>query len=190
MSPELTAYVLWLLWFLSWLSAAFWSAPTKHRAKSSVEIGHRVILVLGFFLLFGIWSPRALAIVQLWRLPANGKWLLDAAIVLGFGFSWWARLHLGKLWSPGIVSKENQTVVETGPYGLVRHPIYSGALLAAFATAAIWGTLAEMVGAVLMSAAWYWKAWEEEKLLRQELGTAAYDDYAARVSMLIPLPHF
>ena len=190
MSPEMTAYVLWFFWVLSWLGAAFWSAPTKHRAKASVEIGHRLVLILGIFLLFGLYAPRVLALTQLWRLPADGKWALDAVILLGFGFSWWARVHLGKLWSPGISAKDNHTVVDTGPYGLVRHPIYSGVLLSAFATAAIWGNLAALVGAVMMAAAWYWKAWEEEKFLRQELGAATYDDYAARVSMLFPLPHF
>ena len=190
MPPEMAAYALWLLWLVSWIIAAFWSAPTRHRANSRMEIGHRVILILGIFLLFGLYSPRALALTQLWRLPASGRWALVAVIGLGFGFSWWARLHLGKLWSAGISSKENHAVVDSGPYGLVRHPIYSGVLLAAFATAAIWGNLAAMTGAVLMAAAWYWKAREEEKFLRQELGAGAYDDYAGRVAMLFPLPRF
>ena len=186
MSPEIAAYILWVLWFVSWWAAAFWSAPTLGRPSLGQQIGNRIILWLGLLLLFGILSPRPLALIRPWRFDNEAKWLIDVAIALGFGFCWWARLHLGKLWSANVTRKEGHQVIDTGPYGLVRHPIYTGVLLAAFATAVLQGTLLALIGAVLMTGAWYWKARIEENFLRQELGKDSYDDYAARVAMLIP----
>jgi protein-S-isoprenylcysteine O-methyltransferase Ste14 len=189
MSPELTAYALWLLWLVSWAAAAFWSAPTVKLASRGLWIANRLLLWLGILLLFGILSPRHMALMDLWRLPERWKWLLDLVIAAGFAFAWWARLSLGKLWSADVMRKQDHVVVETGPYALVRHPIYTGVLVAAFATAAIEGTLVAWAGAVLMAAAWYWKARQEENFLRHELGPA-YDDYAERVAMLIPFARF
>jgi protein-S-isoprenylcysteine O-methyltransferase Ste14 len=131
-----------------------------------------------------------MAMVQLWRLDDHWKWILDGVIVSGFALCWWARLYLGQLWSANVTFKEGHHVVETGPYRFVRHPIYTGIIIAAFATAGLEGTLVAMVGAVIMLLGWYFKARTEEGLLRQELGAEPYDDYAGRVAMLIPFVKF
>jgi protein-S-isoprenylcysteine O-methyltransferase Ste14 len=190
MSPELTAYALWLLWLMSWGIAAFWSAPTvKQPSSRALWFAHRLLLWLGVLLLFGILSPRHMALTDLWRLPNRWKWLLDIVVAAGFAFAWWARIAIGKLWSADVARKQDHVVVESGPYALVRHPIYTGILLSAFATAAIEGTLVAWVGAAVMAGAWYWKARQEEDFLREELGPA-YDDYAGRVAMLVPFLSF
>ena len=190
MSPELTAYLIWIVWVLSWMAAALWSARTVGRPALTEQIGNRILLWAGVLLLFGVFSPRHMAMIQLWRLDDQWKWLLDLVIAAGFCFCWWARLHLGMLWSAEVTRKEGHVVIDTGPYALVRHPIYTGVLIAAFATAAMQGTLVAFAGAVLMTMAWYWKARMEEKFLRTELGEAAYDDYAGRVAMLVPFVKF
>lgn len=77
-------------------------------------------------------------------------------------------------------------MVDTGPYRLVRHPIYTGIILACFATAVEKTTPLAFAGAAIMSLGWYMKARLEERFLREELGAAPYDAYAARVPMLIP----
>lgn len=189
MAPELTAYALWLLWLVSWGIAALWSAPTVKQPSWSMRFGHRVLVAIGVLLLFGILSPRPMALTNLWRLPAAWKWIMDVVIAAGIAFAWWARISLGKLWSADVARKQDHRIVESGPYALVRHPIYAGLLASAFATAAIEGTLLAWVGAVLMVASWYWKARQEEEFLREELGPA-YDDYAGRVGMLIPFLSF
>lgn len=53
-----------------------------------------------------------------------------AVMIAGFAFCWWARIHLGRLWSMRVTKKEGHHVVDTGPYGVVRHPIYTGILVA------------------------------------------------------------
>ena len=104
----------------------------------------------------------------------------------GFAFCWWARLHLGRLWSASITKKENHRVVDSGPYGYVRHPIYTGLYISTLGTVLIKGTVLGLAGGVLVMLSFYWKARLEERWLRDELGAEVYDAYARRVPMLIP----
>lgn len=108
-----------------------------------------------------------------------------ALIAVGLAFAWWARLHLGRLWSGTVTAKAEHHVVDTGPYRLVRHPIYTGLLLAILATMVAKGTVWGIAGAVLVIVGTVIKAKLEERFLRGELGSA-YDDYARRVPMLVP----
>ncbi len=69
----------------------------------------------------------------------------------------------------------------------MRHPIYTGIIVASYATAAAEGTtLTAFLGATLMTLGWYIKARLEERFLRAELGAEAYDAYARRTAMLVP----
>ena len=85
---------------------------------------------------------------------------------LGFAFCWWARLYLGRLWSGSVTRKEGHHIVDTGPYRLVRHPIYSGIILAALATAIERGTPVSFAGFAVMTLGWWIKARLEKRFLR------------------------
>jgi protein-S-isoprenylcysteine O-methyltransferase Ste14 len=174
----------WVAWLLSWLAASWWSSRTAQRVSAGREIKSRVILVVGAVLLFGLYPHERAIELPLWRLGPIGDWLLVALTVLGFLFAWWARLHLGRLWSATVTRKAEHRVVDTGPYGLVRHPIYTGIIVATLATAADRGTALGWLGATLMIGGWYLKARLEERFLGAEL--PGYDDYARRVPMLMP----
>ncbi|WP_245490454.1 isoprenylcysteine carboxylmethyltransferase family protein [Mesorhizobium sp. M7A.F.Ca.US.011.01.1.1] len=112
-------------------------------------------------------------------------WICVALIAIGIAFAWWARLHLGRLWSGTITAKAGHRVINTGPYGLVRHPIYTGLLLAILATMAAKVTVWGIAGTALLIIGIVTKARLEESFLRGELGSA-YDDYASHVPMLVP----
>src|SRR6266478_3046815 len=73
-----------------------------------------------------------------------------------------------------------------GLYWFVRHPIYTGIIIASFATAIDKGTYVALAGAVLMLVGWFIKARVEERFLRTELGPEAYDAYARKTAMLVP----
>ncbi|HWF37644.1 MAG TPA: isoprenylcysteine carboxylmethyltransferase family protein [Candidatus Acidoferrales bacterium] len=113
-------------------------------------------------------------------------WCLFALALAGLCFTWWARLHLGRLWSRWVVRKEHHRVVQSGPYALVRHPIYTGVSLALIATAMLAGNFFACLGAALMVLSFYMKARLEERFLRDQLGATIYDEYARRVPMLVP----
>ena len=99
-------------------------------------------------------------------------------------------MQLGRLWSSAITRKEEHRLVETGPYSLVRHPIYTGIITALLATAAIEATLLALLGAVLIAIGFWVKACAEERFLIAELDPDAYESYRRRVPMLVPfVPH-
>jgi protein-S-isoprenylcysteine O-methyltransferase Ste14 len=85
-----------------------------------------------------------------------------------------------------VTLKEDHRIVDTGPYGLVRHPIYSGVMFAALMTALLKASPAAMAGFVLVCVGFAMTARIEERFLRSQLGTHAYDAYSRRAPMLIP----
>jgi protein-S-isoprenylcysteine O-methyltransferase Ste14 len=186
-SPRVAIALIWAGWWASWLAAAAWSARTEKRSSIGSELPSRIIAVIGIVLLFRGGGSRA-AMEPLWRLGTAGRWSMVLLTAAGFAFCWWARLHLGRLWSAAITRKQGHHVVDTGPYAWVRHPIYAGVILAAFATAIERGSAIALAGAAIMTIGWYLKARSEERFLRAELGAADYDAYARRVAMLVPLP--
>jgi protein-S-isoprenylcysteine O-methyltransferase Ste14 len=110
------------------------------------------------------------------------------AVLVGVGvaIAWWARLHLGLLWSARVTRKADHKVVDSGPYALVRHPIYSGMLLSLLATAIAKGTILGVSGFVILLTGFWLKARLEERWLTAELGADLYADYRRRVPMLLP----
>jgi protein-S-isoprenylcysteine O-methyltransferase Ste14 len=107
-------------------------------------------------------------------------------MLTGLALTWWARIHLGRLWSSAITRKEEHRLIETGPYEYVRHPIYTGLIIALLATAASEATPVAVLGAVLIALGLWLKARTEERFLLTELGPDAYESYRRRVPMLIP----
>jgi len=187
MTPEGTIKALWVVWVASWGVAAFWSDRTEKRGGIAAEIAFRILFWAGATLLLAPFSDRPYyAQVQFWHLEAALKWISVALTATGFLFAWWARIHLGRLWSGWLTKKAGHHVVDTGPYRLVRHPIYLGIIFAAFATAIEKGTSFALFGAVILTFAFYTKARREERFLRVELGEDAYDAYARKTAMLVP----
>lgn len=184
--PQIALAVLWTVWWLSWWAAAAWSDRTVSRPARRHQIVYRLCAMAGVVLLFGPYQHDFRSEIVLWHTPAAVAWAMVPLAGTGFAFTWWARIHLGRLWSTSVTRKADHHVVDTGPYGIVRHPIYTGITVASIATAAMRGTAAGWAGAAVMTLGWYIKARLEEGFLRQELGAADYDAYARRVPMLIP----
>jgi protein-S-isoprenylcysteine O-methyltransferase Ste14 len=147
----------------------------------------RVLFYVSVILLFAFPPrPHYYAQIQLWHSGDSMNWILVALTAAGLFFTWWARIHLGRLWSDWVVKKAGHHVVDTGPYRLVRHPIYSGLIFAGLATAIEKGTSVALIGVAIVTLAFYIKARREERFLRAELGENAYDAYAGKTAMLVP----
>jgi protein-S-isoprenylcysteine O-methyltransferase Ste14 len=174
----------WAVWGLSWAIAARWSAASVRSPTGGTTQAMRVMIFGGAALLFAgpyLW-PRS---TSLWTLDHSMVAILAVLLLAGFAFAWWARLHLGRMWSSGITRKEDHRIVNTGPYGLVRHPIYTGLILAIIAAAVAGSTAIAVAGGVIMIAGLWYKAALEEQFLGNELGPP-YETYRRRVPMLIP----
>jgi len=187
MRPGVAIFGLWVGWGASWAIASLWTNRTEKSVGMRAELGHRAITALGA-LLFVVPAHGYEGVLRLWHPGWTLAWICVAFTAMGFAFCWWARLHLGRLWSGNITRKADHHVVDTGPYALVRHPIYSGIYLALVATMIAKGTILGLAGGALIGFGLYLKARIEERWLHDELGAAAYDEYRRRVPMLIPMP--
>lgn len=185
-NPSGAIGLLWLIWVISWFAAAAWSDRTVERPARAREVPYRVINIVGILLLFGFFPHSLIPDWSVWRIDRNTAWAMVALAGIGFAFTWWARIHLGRLWSRSVTQKDGHYIVDTGPYGLVRHPIYTGISLATIATGIMRGTALAFAGAFLLIFSFYIKARLEEQFLRAQLGPTNYDAYKRRVPMLIP----
>jgi protein-S-isoprenylcysteine O-methyltransferase Ste14 len=186
MDPQEATILVWFVWMASWLIAALWARQTAKGAGFSAQLPYRLVTVVGALLLFGIYTHSYRGPDRLWVLSDSVEWALVALVAAGFLFAWWARLHLGALWSGFVMKKEGHYIVDTGPYALVRHPIYTGLILSSLATAIQRGEALALLGFALMTLGFWMKARLEENFLRQELGAETYDSYRRRVPMLVP----
>ncbi len=184
--PELAVYIMWGVWILGWHIAALWTAPVTARSRRTWVTPFLLASVAGFALLLGFTHRGRVQPFYWWDAGSRANWVFVALAAVGFLFMVWARVHLGRLWSGGVVTREGHRVVDSGPYAIVRHPIYTGLLIAALGTVLVKGTALSLAGLLVLGVSYYLKARLEEKFLRTELGTEAYDAYARRVPMLVP----
>lgn len=182
MTPYLCGAFLWGAFLVSWYAAMAWTAKAVVRTSVLSRLGDYVIYAIGFALLF---IPRA-RVPGMWQAPKIASYALLGIEASSFAFAWWARVCLGPLWSGMITLREGHRVVESGPYRLVRHPIYTGFLGAAWAFGLLVTSPTALLGALVLTAQMTWKARREERFLRQALGASGYDAYAARTPLLIP----
>jgi len=97
----------------------------------------------------------------------------------------WARRYLGTNWSSTVTIKEGHELVTAGPYAIVRHPIYTGLILAFVGTALAIGEWRAVLAAVLGVIAFWRKLSLEERWMREQFGER-YQAYSRRVPALIP----
>jgi protein-S-isoprenylcysteine O-methyltransferase Ste14 len=183
--PGIVLIALWVLWGISWLVAAIWTNRTEAQPPAESVLPYRATLLAGTVLEF-VPAHGYEGALRLWHIGWRGAWLCVALIAIGLVFAWWARVHLGRLWSGRVTRKADHRVVDTGPYALVRHPIYTGLLLAMLATAAAKGTVLGIAGFAMVVLGLTLKARLEERWLAGELAGGAYSDYRRRVPMLVP----
>lgn len=184
-TPPWASAFAWFAFALSWLAAAIWSRQTQKRAGIEREWPNRLVTIVGALLIYYFMGHRSLLGVE-WDVSRTIGWLLFAGVLGGMAFAWWARLHLGTLWSGTVTLKQDHRIVDSGPYGIVRHPIYTGIAFSLLCTSLQAGRVEPIVGAALMLIGFRMKARLEETFLMQALGEAAYTSYRARVPMLIP----
>lgn len=103
----------------------------------------------------------------------------------GCAFAVWARVLLGGNWSGEVVIKQHHELVRRGPYASVRHPIYTGILLAMLGSALEIGELRGLVAVALAVAGWGLKARDEDVLLAEQFGEE-FVRYRRDVRALIP----
>jgi len=185
MPPRQAIFWLWGIWYGTWLLTVFWAGKSATKPNWAEHGLYQAFTTVGIALLF--FGPLLQPVApQLWITDVRTGWILFWATVVCFAFAWWARLTMGRLWNGFVGRTENHRVIDTGPFRIVRHPIYTAIIVAGFLLAFELGTTMALTGAALIGIGFWLKARLEEKFLRRELGADAYGAYARRVSMLIP----
>jgi protein-S-isoprenylcysteine O-methyltransferase Ste14 len=177
---------LWLAWLAYWWLASKGVKPTERRESLASRLLHIVPLGLSGILLasnrfhLGVLNVHLLA-PALWQF-----WVAAFMTAAGLLFTVWARVHLGGNWSGTVTIKQHHDLVVTGPYAIVRHPIYTG-LLAALIGAAVARDDWRGVLAVLLALAALWRKLRlEERWMAVRFG-GRYAAYARAVPALLPL---
>jgi protein-S-isoprenylcysteine O-methyltransferase Ste14 len=166
----------WLVFWIYWLVSASTS-------KESIRGGWRTRLTgvsaVGVFVIAVVLRGGSLAVHSL-ILAAIGAVLFACGIALAV----WARLHLGRNWGMPTTQRAEPELVTSGPYRYVRHPIYTGLLIAILGTALVNNLLGLIVVAVLIAYFYYCGIIEERNLTATF--PKAYPEYKSRTKMLIP----
>jgi len=176
--------VCWVVFWVYWLIAAF---DSKKNTKPTIKrySGVRLIvfaLVIVFFRFINVQNHSFQN-----RLTSKNESVLVAGLIvfiLGLMLAIWARLYIGKNWGMPMTQKQNPELVTTGPYQYIRHPIYSGILLAmlgsAMASNIFWLTILLISGLYFI-----YSATAEERLMMKQF-PKNYPDYKSNTKMYIP----
>jgi protein-S-isoprenylcysteine O-methyltransferase Ste14 len=178
---------MWCAWALYWWITSTDVKTTARREAALSRWAHLGPMAVGAWLLL---APGAAP----WGLDA--RFLPAAGAPIGFAvgalltaagllFAVWARRHLGRNWSATVTLKEGHELVTSGPYALVRHPIYTGLLLAFAGSALALGEWRGVVAILVVFAALWRKLRLEERWMRERFGPA-YASYSRRVKALVP----
>lgn len=181
----LIADYLWGAFFLFLILAALRTKKTQQSESIVSRLSYTVMIAVGLGLTF--WVNVGVGALDVRWLPQ-----LDAAeiagiviIVVGLAFAVWARLHLKSNWSGVVTVKQDHQLIRSGPYRWVRHPIYSGVILAMAGASIENGRLRGILGVLLVFIGFWIKIRKEEHFMRQTFGED-YEVYCQSRGVLIP----
>lgn len=180
--PLALSALLWVLFSMYWsIAAKNSSRATRSETRGSRRV-HEILLNVGLLLLFIPVPGMTQRFAPLSPIvTAAGLAVQIACGALGI----WARKHLGAHWSGEITIKVDHQLIRTGPYRLIRHPIYT-AMLGMFAgTAIVSGQTHALLGLALGVIAYWRKIRMEEENLNDAFGDA-YHDYRRETWALVP----
>ena len=176
---------LWLAWFVYWVVSALSVKSTRRRESLGSRLSHVVPLLTGVALI--LWPRAPWQWLSLRLLPPGPLQVALGLVLLALGlaFTVWARVYLGRNWSGMVTVKEGHELIRSGPYAYVRHPIYTGLLVALLGSAVGCGELRALIGLGIVAGAFIRKLRIEERFMR-ELFPQQYPRYCAEVPALIP----
>jgi protein-S-isoprenylcysteine O-methyltransferase Ste14 len=176
---------MWLAWLAYWIIAARNVKPLRRQESIGSRLTHVVPLAIGALLIGSGQLPAAWLNDRFLPQSRTIYWAGTIMVAAGLAFMVWARRHLGTNWSGRVAIKQDHELIRTGPYALVRHPIYSGLLLSLLGTAIGFGQWRHALAFVFFVAAVWRKSWLEERYIA-EMFADDYAHYRARVPALVP----
>ncbi len=176
---------VWGLIGVLWAVTSFFTRRARWKEPGSRRLLQVAGWAVGFLLLFDDQLPWHFLNQPLFAPLSGIRYVGAFCCGCGWITAVWARLILGANWSASVALKEGHALIQKGPYAVVRHPIYSGLLLALLGTALIENRLRGFEGFALIALLWTAKALAEERALASLFG-AAYKEYCSRTGTLLP----
>lgn len=176
---------VWLVGLVVWVIAAFTSKRTVRRQSIGSRLGQLALGIIAALLLFQHNLPFAFLYEPF---VPHSPMVADIGLALtiaGVGCAIWARFTLGRNWSGTVTVKQNHELIRSGPYSIVRHPIYSSILLAFFGTVLAIGQVRGLTALAIIVLTFRLKSLTEESFMVQQFG-ARYVTYKREVKALIP----
>jgi protein-S-isoprenylcysteine O-methyltransferase Ste14 len=175
----------WIAFCAYWIWAARNQKRVQQREPLVARLLHVVYMVCGFVLLYSR-DPR-FGILNRRFLPER-EWLSMVgalAAAAGIAFAIWARHHIGRNWSGQVTIRKDHELIRTGPYARIRHPIYTGLLLALAGTTIATGEYRAILAFALIAVGFTVKAKREESLLLTEFGPS-FDEHRRQTGFFLP----
>jgi protein-S-isoprenylcysteine O-methyltransferase Ste14 len=175
----------WIVFVVYWIIGAMKTRATRDKEPFTSRSAVLLIEMLGYLLVFS--DSAGIGILGTRFIPRA-----MASAVLGVVFTWsgiglavWARYHLAEYWSARITIKEDHQLIRTGPYSHLRHPIYSGLILATIGSALVIDKWRCVLGVCLVTVGYCFKASGEETMLARQFGEA-FREHQKHAGFLIP----
>ena len=176
---------VWILFLLYWQIKAANTKTTRRLEPAASRMLRVCIFLSAIALLVVPRIPLSWLYSQLWASGYWPFWLGAAVTIAGLLFAVWAREHLGRNWSRSVTIKQDHELITTGPYGLVRHPIYTGILAGFLGMAIAISQVRGFIVVALIFLAFWLKLRMEEQWMRSQFG-ATYAAYADHTAALVP----
>jgi protein-S-isoprenylcysteine O-methyltransferase Ste14 len=177
--------VLWIAFLVYWQIKAFGTKTTQRIEPIASRILRVVIFMAAIILLSTTRIPLPWLYLEPWPQGFWPFWLGAAVMVAGLLFAIWAREHLGSNWSRSVTIKQGHELIKTGPYAVVRHPIYTGILAGFLGTAIALSQVRGLIAFVLIFLALWLKLRMEEQWMRSQFGET-YAAYTHHTAALVP----
>jgi protein-S-isoprenylcysteine O-methyltransferase Ste14 len=161
---------VWVIFLLYWQIKAVNTKSTQRLEPTSSRLFRVFIFLIAIVLLMTTRIPLPWLYLQLWPTGLWPFWLGAIIMIVGLLFAVWARQHLGSNWSRSVTIKQGHELITTGPYAVVRHPIYTGILAGFLGSAIAISQVRGIVVFVLIFLALWMKFRMEEKWMRTEFG--------------------
>jgi protein-S-isoprenylcysteine O-methyltransferase Ste14 len=177
--------VVWIAFLLYWQIKAVHTKTTQRLEPAASRIFRAPLFLIAIALVATNLIPMRWLYFPLWPSGFWLFWLGAAVTVAGILFAVWAREHLGSNWSRSVTIKQGHELITTGPYAVVRHPIYTGILTGFLGVAIALSQVRGFVAFVLIFLAFWLKLRLEEQWMRSQFGETNVT-YAQQTAALVP----
>ncbi|HEY7896701.1 MAG TPA: isoprenylcysteine carboxylmethyltransferase family protein [Gemmatimonadaceae bacterium] len=191
-TPAAVIITSWISFLVVWIGLSFFVKRDVRGGRSARAYQVRILVVMIVVILV-VRSARHRVLhtnlffnrASLFLPSLSLAWIGAVLTAIGVAVAIWARLYLGRNWSPVPARKEEHELVTGGPYAAIRHPIYTGIILAALGTA-LTGSIIGLCIFIYATTVFLFRVGKEERIML-DLFPDAYPPYQSRTKRLVPL---